>query len=126
MAPLKHTVTVTHTVAKVDFPQTVTALYYAKLLGRFETEFHLTKKKVYFHQDNKPRQINQIRLPTAVPVRLFFCCRQKFESNGIEGAYRPHEGLLCVPPENTFFRWVKKLEHRWVKYIELKRDYVVK
>lgn len=35
-------------------------------------------------------------------------------------------GLLCRTPENICFRWFKNLEHRCVKYIELKRDYVEK
>jgi Transposase. len=55
--------------------KTVTGLYYAKLLGRFDAELqkkrpYLAKKKVFFHHDNAPALTSAIA--TARLVELHY------------------------------------------------------
>ena len=56
--------------------KTITGLYYAELLGRFDAELqkkraHLTKKKVFFHHNNAPAHTSAV--PTAKLRATSFC-----------------------------------------------------
>ena len=75
------------------------------------------------HLRRRHGQIGRIRLRTAAPsiafsrfgrVRLLFVSKLEKDARraGIWvewGGYRRHGGLLCRPPENVFFRRVKKV-----------------
>ena len=120
----------------ISYRKTITGLYYAELLGRFDAELqkkwpHLAKKKSAFpprqrtgsHLRRRHSQIGRIRLRTAAPstvfsrfghVRLLFVSKLEKVTRRAEiwvewGDYRRHGGLLCRPPKNVFFRRVKEV-----------------
>jgi len=133
--------------------KTVTGLYCSELLGRFAAEFqkirpHLAKKKVLFHNDNAPAYTSALakaklvelgydllphppNSPDLDPYDFFMfpnlkksLAGQKFASNE-EVVAAP--GAYFADLEKPYFLdGLKKLEHRWVKCIELKGDYVEK
>jgi len=133
--------------------QTVTGLYYAELLGRFAAELqkirpHLAKKKVLFNHDNAPAHTSalaKVKLvelgyellphppcsPDLAPCDIFLfpnlkksLAVQKFASN--EEVIAPTEAYFEDLEKTYFSDGLKKLEHRWVKCIELKADCVEK
>jgi len=133
--------------------KTVTGLYYAELLGRFDAELqkkrpHLAKKKVLFHHDNAPAHTSAVATaklvelhyellphppysPDLAPCDFFLfpnlkksLAGQKFESN--EEVIAATEAYFADLEKTYFSDGLKKLEHRWVKCIELKGDYVEK
>ena len=75
------------------------------------------------HLRRRHGQIGRIRLRTAAPstifsrfgpVRLLFVSKLEKITRRAEiwvewGGYRRHEGLLCRPPENVFFKRVKEV-----------------
>ena len=109
---------------------------------------HLAKRKVLFHHDNAPAHTSA--LATAILVELgyellphppyspdlapcdFFLfpnlkkslAGQKFQSN--EEVIAATEAYFADLEKTYFSEGLKKLEHRWVKCIELKGDYVEK
>ena len=97
--------------------KTVTGLYYAELLGRFDAKFQ--KKTAPFSEEENAHE--RIRLRTAVsstvssrfnPARLLFVSKLEKVTRRAEiwvewGGYRRHGGLLYRPPENESFRLVK-------------------
>ena len=133
--------------------KTITGLYYAELLGRFDAELqkkrpHLAQKKVLFHHDNTPAHTSAVATaklielgyellphppysPDLAPCEFFLfpnlkksLAGQKFESN--EEVIAAMEAYFADLQETYFSDGLKKLEHRWVKCIELKGDYVEK
>ena len=130
--------------------KTNTGLYYAELLGRFDAELqkkrpHLAKKKVLFHHGNASGHTSAVATAKLVELGyellphppyspdLALCdfflfpnlkkslAGQKFESNEEVAATEAYFADL----QKTYFSdGLKKLEHRWVKCIELKGDYV--
>jgi len=133
--------------------KTVTWLYYAELLGRFDAELqkirpHLVKNKVLFHHDNAPAHTSALAKaklvelgyellphppysPDLAPCDLFLfpnlkklLAGQKFASNKEVAAAT--EAYFADLEKTYFSDGLKKLEHRWVKCIKLKGDYVEK
>ena len=125
----------------------------SSLLGRIDVELqkkrpYLAKKKVLFHHDNA--QAHNSAVATAKLVELsyellphppyspdltpcdFFLfpnlkkslAGQKFESN--EEVIAATEAYFADLQKTYFSDGLKKLEHRWIKCIELKEDYVEK
>ena len=137
----------------ISYRKTITGLYYAELLGRFDAELqkkrpHLAKKKVLFHHDNAPAHTSVVATaklvelgyellphspysPDLAPCDFFLfpnlkksLAGQKFESN--EEVIAATETYFADLQKMNFSDGLKKLEHRWVKCIELKGDYVEK
>jgi len=126
--------------------KTVTGLYYAELLGRFAAELqkigsHLAKKKVLFHHDNASAHtsaLSKAKLvelgnellphppysPDLAPNLKKSLAGQKFASN--EDVVAATEAYFADLEKTYFSDGLRKLEHRWVKCIELKEDYVEK
>ena len=133
--------------------KTATGLYYAELLGRFDAELqkkrpHLAKKKMLFHHDNAPTHASAVATaklielgyellphppysPDLAPCDLFLfpnskksLAGPKFESN--EEIIAATEAYSENLQKTCFTDGLKKLEHRWVKCIELKGDNVEK
>jgi len=122
--------------------KTVTGLYYAELLGRFAAEF---QKIRLFHHDNAPAHTSALAKaelgfellphPPYSPdlASCDFCLfpnlkksldRQKLASNEeVVAATEAHFADLEKP---YFSDGLKKLDHRWVKCIGIKGDYVEK
>jgi len=132
--------------------KTVTGLYYAELLGRFAAELqkirpHLAKKKcssiMTTHRltlPPSPRPNWSNWATNCYPIHHIlqiwprvtsFCFQTWKVTRWTEicvkwGCRRRHRALFS-DLETTYFSDVfKKLEHRWVKCIELKGDYVEK
>ena len=125
--------------------KTVTGLYYAEILGQIaEKRPHLAKKKMLFHHDNAPAHASAVVTaklvelgyelpphppysPDLAPCDFFLfpnlkksLAGQKFKLMAATEAYFADLGKTC------FSDGLKKLEHRWVKCIELRGDYVEK
>lgn len=114
-----------------------------------KSDAYLAKKKVLIHHDKTP-VANTYADATAKLIELgykllphplyspdlascdFFLfpnlkksfVRQKFESN--EETITTTEAYFAVLQKTYFYDGLKKLEHRWVKCIKLKGDYVEK
>jgi len=126
-------------------------LYYAELLGRFAAELqkiqpHLAKNKVLFHLDNAPAHTSALAKAKLVELGYellphppyssdlapsdFFLfpnlkkslAGQKLASN--EEVVAAIEAYFADLEKTYFSDGLKKLEHRWVKCIELKGDCV--
>ena len=148
----KPATTENNVIKTISYGKTITGLYYAGLLGRFDADLekkrpHLAKKKVLFHHDNEPAHTSAVataklvesgyELLTHPPYSpdLATCdfflfsnlkkslAGQKFESNEVIAAT---EAYFADLQKTYFLDGLKKLEHRWVKGIELKGDYVEK
>ena len=125
----------------------VTGLYYAELLGQFDAELqkkqpHLAKKKVLFHHDNAPAHSSAVDTAEQLPHPTYspdlapcdFFLFPNLEKSLARLNFESSEDVIVVTEayfadlEKTYFSadGLKKLEHRWVKCIELKRDYVDK
>ncbi len=133
--------------------ETVTGAYYAELLSQFAAELkkkrlHLEKKKVLFHHDNAPAHASAVAMakfvelgyellphppytPDLAPCDFFLfpnlkksLAGQKFESN--EEVIVPTEAYFSDFEKTYFSDGLKRLEHRWVKCMNLKGDYVEK
>jgi len=132
--------------------KTVTGLHYAELLGRFAAELqktrpHLANKKVLFHHDNAPPHTSALAKAKLVELTYellphppyspdlaqcdFFLfpnlkslAGQKFASN--KEVVAATEAYFADLEKTYFSDGLKKLEHRWVKCIELKENYVEK
>jgi len=126
--------------------KTVTGLYYAELLGRFAAELqkirpHLAKKKVLFHHENAPAHTSALAKAKLVelgyellphppysqelaPFGFFLfpslkksLAGQKFASN--EEVVAATEAYFADFEKTYFSDGLKKLEHRWVKCIDI-------
>jgi len=121
--------------------KTVTGLYYAELLGRFAAE-------LLFYHNNAPANTSALAKaklvelgyellphppysPDLAPCDFFLLpslkksfAGQKFAPN--EEVVAATETYFADLEEPYFSVGLKKLEHRWVKFIELKGDYVEK
>lgn len=133
--------------------KTITGLYYADLLGRFDAELkkkrpHLAKKKVLFHHDNAPVHTSAVAMAKLVELRyellphppyspdlapcdffLFPNLKKSLAGNRYgsnEEVIAATEAYFAEFDKNYFSDGLKKLEHRWAKCIELKGDYVEK
>ena len=133
--------------------KTVTGLYYAELLDRFDAELkkkrpHLAKKKVLFHHDNAPAHTSAVATAKLVELRYellphppyspdlapcdFFLfpnlkkslAGRKFASN--EEVMAATEAYFDDLEQTYFTEGLKKLENRWAKCIDLFGDYVEK
>jgi len=96
----------------------------------------LAKKKVLYHNDNALVHTFTVELlphppysPDLAPCDFVLfpnlkksLAGQKFDSN--EKVIVTTEPYVADLQKTYFSDGLKKLEHRWVKYIELKRDYV--
>ena len=106
------------------------------------------KKKIPFHHDNTPAHTYTVATaklvelgyellphppysPDLVPCNSFLfpnlkklLAGEKFESN--EEVISATEAYFADLQKTYFSDWFKKLEHHWVKCVELKGDYVEK
>ena len=119
------------------------------LLDRFNNILkknpHLVKKKVLFHQMGShvpgiDGQIQQIPLRIASSSSIFarFSSLRLFPASKPEemirrkeihhqrATHRRNRGLFEELDKSYYSNGLKKLENRWSKYIELKKDYVEK
>jgi histone-lysine N-methyltransferase SETMAR len=133
--------------------QIVTEVYYSTLLNCLYEELQtkrprLARKKVIFHHDNAPTHTSTVAMaklhelrfellphppysPDLAPCDFFLFPNlkiwlggKKFSSDEevIAAVDAYFEGL-----ETSYFsEGIKKLEHRWTKYVELQGDYVEK
>lgn len=133
--------------------RTITGQYYANLLDRFDAEVkskrpHLAKKKILFHHDNAPAHSSAIATaklvelryevlphppysPDLAPCDFFLFPNMKkwlggkrFASN--EEVIAETEAYFAEFEKSYYLDGLKKLEHRWIKCIELQGDYVEK
>ncbi|KAL0901883.1 hypothetical protein ABMA27_007038 [Loxostege sticticalis] len=140
----------------IDFMEkgkTITGAYYAALLGKFHEVLmmkrpHLAKKKVIFHHDNAPAHTSAIATsklvelryqllphppysPDLAPCDFFLFPNMKKWLGGKRFSFNEEveaetEAYFSGFDKAYFFDGLKKLEHRWSKYVELKGDYVEK
>ncbi|KAJ8705419.1 hypothetical protein PYW08_012465 [Mythimna loreyi] len=132
--------------------KTITGLYYADLLGRFDAELkkkrpHLAKKKVLFHHDSAPVRTSAAAMAKLVELRyellphppyspdlapcdffLFPNLKKSLAGNryGSNNVIAATEAYFAEFDKKYFSDGLKKLEHRWALCIVLKGDYVEK
>lgn len=133
--------------------KTINGPYYATLLEKFNAEVvkkrpHLAKKKILFHHDNAPAHSSAVATaklvelryeilphppysPDLAPCEFFLFPNMKkwlggkrFSSN--EEVIAETEAYFSEFDKKYFLEGLQKLEHRWMKCIELKGDYVEK
>ncbi|XP_011873175.1 PREDICTED: histone-lysine N-methyltransferase SETMAR-like [Vollenhovia emeryi] len=133
--------------------RTISGEYYTSLLERLDKNIcekrpDLAKKKVIFHQDNARPHINAISMakihklrydllphppysPDLAPSDFYlfprltkFLAGERFSSD--EEVKEAVDGYLASLDESEFRNGIMILEHRWLKCIDVKGDYVDK